>query len=63
MTRCIFDTPWYGQCRNDTPCKDHKNAKCWKCEAPATKACGWMGQFMCGRPSCDKHPHENTRHG
>ena len=60
--KCPFDKSWVGKCKK-TPeigeiyCDEHKDSKCFKCGAQATRDCDHTGQFVCGVPMCDQHRH------
>ncbi len=60
--QCGYEQQWVGPCKNEKPCPDHKDKKCWECGKPATKECGFCGFLVCGMPECDEHPHMHT-HG
>lgn len=57
---CGFVQAWVGRCRQSAPCPKHSTQKCWSCGEPATRDCGVAGSLVCGIPSCDEHPHEDT---
>lgn len=58
MSRCVWDTPWYGQCREPAGgkdglfCREHRKKTCTVCGQQATRDCGHMTAFMCGMPLC-----------
>ena len=54
---CGFNMAWVGYCKEKTPCKKHKDSKCWKCGKPATADCDHAGSLVCGMPYCKDHPH------
>jgi len=59
---CPFIVSWVGKCKQvpdvgEIYCPKHKNEKCFKCGAQATRDCDHTGQFVCGVPMCDEHKH------
>ena len=60
MSRCIYETPWYGQCKQEAIegsdfCEKHVKKTCNVCGKQATNACGVLTSLMCGAPLCDIH--------
>lgn len=56
--RCNYLVAWVGYCQERKPCTKHGGFKCWSCGGPATRDCCHAGQFVCGKPCCELHPHE-----
>lgn len=53
--KCNFDTGW-NLCKNEKPCKKHKDLKCVICGSPANHNCGQGNHyFPCEKPICKNH--------
>lgn len=52
MSKCGYGIAWVGDCKNENPCKEHKDIKCFRCKNKATRECCATMQFVCGAPIC-----------
>lgn len=66
MINCKFSTYGY-KCSSvfldaNGFCEKHAKEKCW-CGSQAVEGCSHCGQFVCGRPLCEKHKTLCPSHG